>query len=330
MLERFQRHRVQPGTELLFLWVTGRVEQVKTEVANDAALFQALHADPRHIQDVHNPTVKIGHWPLNRANPNEGHVHTRCPGQDFTGAGIILQAITVQRETGTLQHQPTYPTVGIFVEQLTNERVGVDIWPVDDWEGHQGIDREGLNGILTIHRPHHTTHRVARGQAKRRVTIEMLQEIFLGRDTNNERTQLVRDASGAGDDPDVFETLLAAGVETLLERFSYRRIRTGGAANTQELRIDDMPNRHGHFALRDITDSASRSLIKQFERLLIFLTFRSPHARPLDPPRGLGIAFIATEPIQTDPVVARQAPQMVQTRQGLALLPAIVCLGLDV
>jgi hypothetical protein len=31
---------------------------------------------------------------------------------------------------------------------------------------------------------------------------------------------LVRDASGAGDDPDVFETLLAAGVETFLERFS--------------------------------------------------------------------------------------------------------------
>src|SRR5215468_12453374 len=88
-----------------------------------------------------------------------------------------------------------------------------------------------------------------------------------------------------------------------------------------------MPNRHGHFALRDITDSASRSLIKQFKRLLIFFTFRSPHARPLDPPRGLGIAFIATEPIQTDPVVARQTPQMVQTRQGLALLPAIVRLG---
>src|SRR5215475_10255453 len=91
-----------------------------------------------------------------------------------------------------------------------------------------------------------------------------------------------------------------------------------------------MPNRHGHFALRDITDSASRSLIKQFERLLIFLPFRSPHARPLDPPRGLGIAFVATEPIQTDPVVARQTPQMVQTRQGLTLLPAIVRLGLDV
>src|SRR5215471_12733542 len=91
-----------------------------------------------------------------------------------------------------------------------------------------------------------------------------------------------------------------------------------------------MPDRHGHFALRDITDNASRSLIKQFERLLIFLTFRSPQARPLDSPRGLGIAFIATEPIQTHPVVARQAPQMVQTRQGLALLPAIVRLGLDV
>ncbi len=72
-----------------------------------------------------------------------------------------------------------------------------------------------------------------------------------------------------------------------------------------------MPNRYGHFTLGDITDSASRSLIKQFERLLVFLTFRSSQAGPLDPPRGLGIAFIATEPIQTDPVVARQAPQMV-------------------
>src|SRR5712691_4129577 len=91
-----------------------------------------------------------------------------------------------------------------------------------------------------------------------------------------------------------------------------------------------MPNRHGHFALGDITDRASRSLIKQCEGLLIFLTFQSSQAGPLDPPRCLGIAFIATEPIQTYPVVARQAPQMVQTRQGLALLPAIVRLGLDV
>src|SRR5262245_1332131 len=91
-----------------------------------------------------------------------------------------------------------------------------------------------------------------------------------------------------------------------------------------------MPNSHGHFALRDITDSAGRSLIKQLERLLIFLIFRSPQAGPLNPPRCLGIACIATEPIQTDPVVARQAPQMVQTRQGLALLPAVVRLRLDV
>src|SRR5262249_56057291 len=91
-----------------------------------------------------------------------------------------------------------------------------------------------------------------------------------------------------------------------------------------------MPNRHGHFALGDITDSASRSLIKQFERLLIFLTFRSPQAGPLDPPGCLGITFITTEPIQTHPIVTRQAPQMVETRQGLALLPAIVRLGLDV
>src|SRR5215468_12301204 len=88
-----------------------------------------------------------------------------------------------------------------------------------------------------------------------------------------------------------------------------------------------MSNRHGYFALGDIADRASHSLIKQFEPLLIFLTFWSSQASPLDPPRSLGIAFIATEPIQTDPVVARQAPQMVQTRQGLALLPAIVRLG---
>ena len=52
-----------------------------------------------------------------------------------------------------------------------------------------------------------------------------------------------------------------------------------------------MPNRHGHFALRDITDSAGRSLIKQGERLLIFLTFQSSQAGPLNPSRGLGIAF---------------------------------------
>src|SRR5262245_32900097 len=91
-----------------------------------------------------------------------------------------------------------------------------------------------------------------------------------------------------------------------------------------------MSNRHGYFALGDIADRASHSLIKQFEPLLIFLTFRSSQAGPLDPPSGLGIAFIATEPIQADPVVARQTPQMVQTRQGLALLPAIVRLRLDV
>ncbi len=48
----------------------------------------------------------------------------------------------------------------------------------------------------------------------------MVQEIFLGCDANDERPQLVRDASGAGDDPDVFEALLATGVETFLERFS--------------------------------------------------------------------------------------------------------------
>src|SRR5215510_4911757 len=131
----------------------------------------------------------------------------------------MLQAIAIQREAGALQHQPTYPTVGIFVEQLTNERVGIDVWPVDDWEGHQGINREGLNGILTIHRPYHTAHGIAWGQTNRRVAIEMVEEIFLGRDANDERTQLIRDTSGTGDDPDIFETLLATGIETFLERF---------------------------------------------------------------------------------------------------------------
>src|SRR5262249_18471296 len=90
-----------------------------------------------------------------------------------------------------------------------------------------------------------------------------------------------------------------------------------------------MANRHRHFAFGDIPNTPSRSLVKQFEGLLIFLAFWAPHTRPLDPTSRLGIALIATEPIEADAVVARQAPEMVQARQGFPLFPAVICLGLD-
>jgi hypothetical protein len=97
-------------------------------------------------------------------------------------------------------------------------------------------------------------------------------------------------------------------MQALLQRLPQGLVGSWGTRQAQELRIDDVPDGDGHFAFGDVAKVTGHGSIKQFKGLLVLVAFRTPHAGPLNPPRRLSIAFIATQPIETHTVVARQAP----------------------